>query len=155
MINHIYYWSSSFQVLGVENQQVPIRYDPFDAGTAYAFIEGRWVRCHSEYYAILNGHSEKELMIANNELRKRQQRHSQGLAITAKRLGAFLQSIEADELAMTQRLRDREAQTTRNFPNVVPSRQSSSADFDGGCQQENAAAANAEIVDSGEIYGEF
>jgi putative transposase len=46
MINHIYYWSSSFQVPGVENQQVPIRYDPFDAGTAYAFIEGRWVRCH-------------------------------------------------------------------------------------------------------------
>jgi hypothetical protein len=78
-------------------------------------------------------------MIASNELRKRQQRHSEGLAITAKRLGAFLQSIEADELVMTQRLRDREAQTTRSSLNIVPSLQRSSSDFDGGCQEENVA----------------
>ena len=38
-INHIYYWSTSFQVPGLENQQVPVRYDPFDAGSAYAFVE--------------------------------------------------------------------------------------------------------------------
>ena len=89
-INHIYCWSGSFQPPAVENQQVPIRYDPFDAGTAYAFIERRWVRCHSEYYIALHGHSEKELMIASNELRRRQQSHSQGLVITAKKLAGFL-----------------------------------------------------------------
>lgn len=154
IINHIYYWSSCFQAPGVENQQVPIRYDPFDAGTAYAFLEGRWVRCHSEYYTILNGHSEKELMIASNEPRKRQQRHSQGLAITAKRLAGFLQCIEADELLMAQRLRDREAQATRSSLSVVPS-MPSSVGGDSEFLEENAAAANAETMDSGEIYGEF
>jgi transposase InsO family protein len=111
-INHIYYWSGSFQSPAVENQQVPIRYDPFDAATAYAFIERRWVRCHSEYYTALHGHSEKEIMIASNELRRRQQSHSQGLVITAKKLAGFLQSVEADELLMAQRLRDQEAQAT-------------------------------------------
>ena len=118
-INYIYYWSSSFQSPAVENQQVPIRYDPFDAGTAYAFIERRWVRCHLEYYTALQGHSEKELMIASNELRRRQQSHSQGLVITAKKLAGFLQSVEADELLMAQRLRDQEAQATRNVLSVT------------------------------------
>lgn len=154
-INHIYYWSSSFQVPGLENQRVPVRYDPFDAGTAYAFVEGRWVRCHSEYYAILHGHSEKELMLASNELRKRQQCHSQGLVITAKRLAGFLQSVEADELLMAQRLRDQEAQTARNALSVVPSMPPSSADVDGELIEADAVAANAETAETSEIYGEF
>lgn len=154
IINHIYYWSSCFPVPGVENQQVPIRYDPFDAGTAYAFVERRLVRCHSEYYATLNGHSEKELMITSNELRKRQQRHSQGLAITAKRLAGFLQCVEADELLMAQRLRDREAQTTRSSLNVVPSMPAFSAGVNSELL-EKTAATNTETVNSGEIYGEF
>ena len=150
-INHIYYWSTSFQVPGLENQQVPVRYDPFDAGTAYAFVEGRWVRCHSEYYTILHGHSEKELMLASNELRKRQQCHSQSLVITAKRLAGFLQSVEADELVMAQRLRDQEAQTARNLLSVAPSMSPSSADVDCAHIEANAVAANAGTVETGEI----
>jgi hypothetical protein len=91
----------------VESRQVPIRYDPFDAGTAFAFVERLRVRRHSEYYTVLHGHSEKELMIAGNELRRRRQSHSRRLAITAKKLAGFLRSVEADELLMAQRLRDR------------------------------------------------
>ena len=120
-INHVYYWSAAFQVPGVANQQVPIRYDPFDVGTAYAFVDRQWVQCHSEYYAGLHGHSEKEIMIATHELRRRQQRHSQGFAITAKKLAGFLQSVEADEFLLAQRLRDQEAQATRSFQSSAPS----------------------------------
>ena len=154
-INHIYYWSGGFQMPGLENQQVPIRYDPFDVGTAYAFVEGRWVQCHSEYYAILHGHSERELMIASNELRRRQQCHSQGFVITAKRLAGFLQSVEADEILMAQRLRDQEAQPTRSSRNVVPSMPPFSAGVDGESVEGNAVAVDAEAVESDEIYGEF
>ena len=67
-IHHVYYWSNRFQDPAVENQQVPIRYDPFDAGAAYAFVQGHWVECHSEYHTVFHGHSEKELMIASKEL---------------------------------------------------------------------------------------
>ena len=110
---------------------------------------------YSEYYTIFHGHSEKELMLASNELRKRQQRHSQALVITAKRLAGFLQSVEADELLMAQRLRDQEAQTARNSLSVVPSMPPSSADVDGALMEANAVAANAETMKTGEVYGEF
>ena len=154
-INHIYYWSGSFQSPAVENQQVPIRYDPFDAGTAYAFVERRWVRCHSEYYTALHGHSEKELMIASSELRRRQQSHSQGLVITAKKLAGFLQSVEADELLMAQRLRDQEAQATRNFLSVVPVNSACSIGVGRRTSGAKHHGRYRESGDSGEVYGEF
>ena len=113
-VNHIYYWSCSFQDPAAENQQVAVRYDPFDAGTAYAYIGRRWVECHSEHYALLHGRSEKELKLASSEIRRRHQRHAQGLAVTAKKLGAFLHSVEADEVLLMQRLRDREGQAPRS-----------------------------------------
>jgi hypothetical protein len=154
-INHIYYWSGSFQSPMVENQQVPIRYDPFDAGTAFAFVERRWVRCHSEYYTFLHGHSEKELMIASNELRRRQQSHSQGLVITAKKLAGFLQSVEADEVLMAQRLRDQEAQAARNSLSVAPLTPPYPGRREGEPVETNTIAAIAESAESGEVYGEF
>jgi putative transposase len=154
-INHIYYWSASFQVPAVENQQVPIRYDPFDAGTAYAFVERRWVRCHSEYYTVFHGRSEKELMIASSELRRRQECQSQGLVITAKKLAGFLQSVENDELLMAQRMRDNEAQATRNSLSVVPSTPPSSGNRESEPMEGNTIAASADRADSGEVYGEF
>jgi putative transposase len=113
-INHIYYWSGNFQDPAVENQQVPVRYDPFDAGRAYAYTGRHWVECHSEYYAVFHGRSEKELMSTSSEIRRQQRCHSQGLALIAKRLGSFLHSVEAEEVLLMQRLRDREAQTTQN-----------------------------------------
>lgn len=45
----------------VERTQVPIRYDPFDIGTAYVYCRGQWVQCLSQYYQQIHGHSEKEL----------------------------------------------------------------------------------------------
>lgn len=152
-INHIYYWSGSFQVPAVENRQVPIRYDPFDAGTAYAFVERRWVRCHSEYFAVFHSHSEKELMIASNELRRRRQCHSQGLTITARKLAGFLQSVEADELLMAQRLRDQEAQAARNVPDAVASTPPCRSELRAEAESDELAAV--EPAGSGEIYGEF
>ena len=153
-INHVYYWSAAFQVPGVANQQVPIRYDPFDVGTAYAFVDRQWVQCHSEYYAGLHGHSEKEIMIATHELRRRQQRHSQGLEITAKKLAGFLQSVEADEVLLAQRLRDREAQATRSFQSVAPSPFPVTIDGEHSAVKV-VVAVSAAASDSDQIYGEF
>jgi transposase InsO family protein len=153
-INHIYYWSGSFQDPAVENQQVPIRFDPFDAGMAYAFVGRHWVQCHSEYHTVFHGHSEKELMLASKELYRCQRCHSQGLAVTAKKLAGFLQSVEADELLMTQRLRDLETQATRNgLVAVAPTPHlpgDSTVD-----PAEDDIAGDAEHGESGEIYGEF
>jgi putative transposase len=107
-VNKLFYWSSSFRSPLVEKCQVPVRYDPYDAGTVYAFISNRWVVAHSEYFSVFSGKSEKELMLATKELRARRSQTSEKVAITAKQLAEFLQSVEGDEALMTQRRRDRE-----------------------------------------------
>jgi len=101
----IYYWSDLFRDPEIERKLVPVRYEAFDAGTAFAFVKGQWVQCHSEYYAIFQGRSERELMLATQELRKRQRLHARQRGLSAKTIGDFLQSLEAQEILLTQRLR--------------------------------------------------
>lgn len=108
-INALCYWSDALLDPEVGKTQVPVRYDPFDAGIAYAFIKGHWVQCLSEHYAIFAGRSEREVQLATAELRKRNQLHGQRLTITARKLADFLTSLEAEELLLEQRLRDAEA----------------------------------------------
>jgi putative transposase len=109
-IHLVYYWCDEFRPATVEYTQVPVRYDPFDIGRAYAFVQGRWVACISEYYLQFKGHSERELLRASAELRKRQQNHRQEVSITAKRLAELLAEASAHEVVLTQRLQDVEAQ---------------------------------------------
>jgi transposase InsO family protein len=110
-IKRLLYWSDSFRNPLVENTQVRIRYDPFNTGIAYAFVSGKWVECYSEYYSIFAGKSEKELMFATKELRKKLSQSTEKFTLTAKRLADFLQSVEADEALLMQRQRDREARS--------------------------------------------
>jgi transposase InsO family protein len=108
-VNYLYYWAEAFRDPRVEQIQVPVRYDPFDLGTAYAYVQGRWVQCRSEYYLQLRGHSERELRIASAELHKRYHNHAGEAAVTAKRLADLLASAEAHEEVLMQRLQDLEA----------------------------------------------
>jgi hypothetical protein len=88
---------------------VAVRYDPFDAGVAYAYVRNRWVRCISELYTRFQGRSQKELMLATAELRKRIQGHSKQFQVTANKLANFLASVETQEVLLSQRLQDNEA----------------------------------------------
>ncbi len=108
-INYIYYWADAFRNPQIENTRVQVRYDPFDAGTAYAFVGGQWVKCISQYYPDFHGRSEKELKLASSELRKRQQNHTKQSKVSAKNLATFLASVEAQEALLEQRSRDAEA----------------------------------------------
>lgn len=113
-IHHVYYWSDEFRDPELECRQVPVRYDPYDIGTAYAFSRNRWVRCHSEFYVTLRGRSEKEVSLATKELRRRHQQHAcQRMRLNAKVLATFLESVESQEALLTQRLCDSESTTMR------------------------------------------
>lgn len=112
-INHIYYWCEAFRDPEVQCEKVPIRYDPFDAGLAYAFVRKQWLQCHSEYHAVLKGRSEREIMLASSELHQRRRNYSAEFTVTARQLAEFLQSVEAEEKLLTQRLRDRESKDVR------------------------------------------
>lgn len=153
-INHLYYWSEHFRNPTWEAKQVAVRYDPFDIGTAYAFLDRQWVECHSEYYSVLHGHSERELHLASEELRKRHQNHSGQFAVTAKKLAEFLESVELEEEILTQRLSDLEARSLHVQPKLGVK---IAADLPATHQQSPLTRASASIDPSGSFvtYGEL
>ena len=112
-INHLHYWSTVLRDPAVEGTRVPVRYDPYDAGTAYAYVGNRWVGCYSEHFSSFRGRSEREMMIAAAELRKRSQDHSREFQVTARRLADFVASVEAEESLLIQRLQDAAARNIR------------------------------------------
>jgi hypothetical protein len=46
-----------------------VKFDPYDAGIAYAFVDGRWTKCHSEHFSTFTGRTEREIQIATEQLR--------------------------------------------------------------------------------------
>lgn len=105
-IHQRYYWANAFRHPAVSNTQVPVRYDPYDAGQAFAYAQGIWVTCYSEHYHAFHGRTERELLLASSELRKRQSRSTPVFKASAQKLAAFLTSVEAQEALLVQRLRD-------------------------------------------------
>ena len=151
-IHYIHYWCDAFLDPEVEKSQVPVRFDPFDAGVAYAFVKGRWVRCISEYYPCFAGRSQRELMLATAELRRRQQRHQQQLPITARQLADFLASLEAEELLLIQRLQDVEAKAALT---AITDTQTADTDgCDGSHIIYNVGATDTTSLPSGEAAGD-
>ena len=113
-LNYLYYWSDAFRNPEVERTKVPVRYDPFDIGVAYAYCQGRWVKCISQYYSIFSGHSEKELLLATQELKRLGKLTRTSTSISAKRLADFLESVQEHEVLLLQRLRDLEGHQVLN-----------------------------------------
>jgi putative transposase len=150
-INHIYYWCEAFRQ--IEGEMVPVRYDPFDIGTAYAFVRKQWLQCYSDCYGTLQGRSEREIMLATEELRRQRHNHSASFNVTSRRLAEFLQSVEAEESLLAQRVRDRESRNIRM--GIVNGAENS----DGIVGQKVPARPEhiAPTLDetTGEMYGEF
>jgi putative transposase len=113
-LNYLYYWSDAFRHPEVERTKVSVRYDPFDLGVAYAYVQGRWVKCISQYYSIFSGRSERELLLASLEIKQQAKLTQTPTTISAKRLADFLNDVTAHEALMLQRLRDLEGQNVLN-----------------------------------------
>jgi transposase InsO family protein/transposase len=111
-INHLYYWHNSFRNGSIEKTRVSVRYDPRDAGIAYAYVRKQWVRCISQYYSVFKGRSEREIQLATQELRQQYKQHSKRFTITAKALAVFLEGTEITESILMQRLKDGEVRDT-------------------------------------------
>lgn len=158
-INHLYYFSKAFDAQKVRGTQVLIRYDPFNIGLAYAYVQGRWVKCLSEYHLQLRGHTERELQFASAEIRKRYQNHRGEVSITARRLADLLAKASEYEMVLLQRLQDLEARDVfahmhgfhlalpqEEQPNVTPADDMPAPDN----QQESNSSPKAEVLDQDE-----
>jgi putative transposase len=108
-IHDLYDWHDALRHPEVERTQIPVRYDPVDIGTAYAYCRGQWVRCRSPYYHVLQGHSAKELELATTVLRQQARRTHQTATLTALHLADCLADVQAHAHVLLQRLRDLES----------------------------------------------
>src|SRR5229473_5380305 len=104
-----YYQNEVFASRELVRQSVPIRYDPFDIGILYAFVQNQWIPCKSQFYAILSGRSERELAIITAELRKAAQVDNASAGLSAARLAAFLAKAEGHQALLLQHIRDLES----------------------------------------------
>lgn len=113
-VNYLYYWSDDFRVAGIEGSKVRVKFDPFNAGIAYAWVKHQWVRCISEYHGFFNRRSHKEVMIASEELRKTKSFCGSGTLITAKKLRDFMAAPEQLERTKQQKAKDQERNLVEN-----------------------------------------
>lgn len=107
-INYLTYWCEDFRDPRVERTRVEVRFVPWDASQAYAYVHGRWVPCVSCYRARFEGHSTAELLMVAEEMRQRDRLHARAFPLTARRLAAALAAREAHEALLLQRRRDTE-----------------------------------------------
>jgi putative transposase len=156
-INGMHYWAEAFRDPSLENHDVSIRFDPFDMGTAYAFVNSRWTECHFEHYAVLHGRSQKEIMFASKEVRRRSQLHSRGrFTLTARKLAEFLASAESEEERLVQQLRDSEGNSIRRNDRFASSEAVVGEDLPQGLQDETATQiTRTDQPEATILYGDF
>jgi len=104
-VNHFYYWNNAFRNPEVIKTAVPVRYDPFDLSTVFAFVQGQWITCRAPYLN-LEGRTEKELLIATTELRRQARRDGGRAELSAERLATHMSKAVSHEELLRQRLRD-------------------------------------------------
>lgn len=119
-IHHLLYWCDAFRHPAVEGTQVPVRYDPWDASTAYAYVRGQWERCVSEHAHVFQGRSERELALATAELRQRDRLRGRLATLTTRQLATFLLEVQEREDLLLQRLRDGATQAVAATPSDAP-----------------------------------
>ena len=119
-LNYIYYWNDAWSNPEIEGKKVPIRYDPMDIGVAYAYSQGRWLKCISQYYSIFCSHSEKELLLATAEIKRLGKLTRSSTSISAVRLADFISNVQDHETLLLQRLKDLEMPQILNAPSTHP-----------------------------------
>jgi putative transposase len=113
-VNGLQYWHECMRLPTVFGQTVHVRYEPYNMGFAYAYIDGQWLECIAETFLQVHGRSEHEWNLILEEWREHQrQHHLKRVALNGPRLAEFLRELEKDEAWLLQRQRDLEEQPQR------------------------------------------
>ncbi len=113
-VNGLHYWHECMRNPAVVGRRVPVRYEPYDMGVVYAFVDGQWFDCIADVFPLVHGRSEREWQLILEEWRaKRRQHGHKRLTINAPLLATFLEEVAAEERLLMQRQRDLEEQALR------------------------------------------
>jgi transposase InsO family protein len=143
------------EVVGTE---VEVRTDPFDINRVFAFVKGEWIQCKAVHFEALRHHSERELQLISDELRKRRSISAQQYPITIQRIAEFLASVEAEEQFGIQRLCDAESRDILQAIDVsyaaqFPLFQAPSTPLP--VSDEGEDDDDSGLMDEAEIYGDY
>jgi len=120
-INYRWFKCEALTRPGALGTNVPARYDPFNSGIAYVYVQREWHECRSEMYSIFAQRSEREIRLITEHLRLTSRQGNRNLSVTAERVADLLQSLEEEEAEGAQLRADREAMQHRrkiNTPQV-------------------------------------
>lgn len=113
-VNGLQYWHECMRSPTVFGKSVPVRYEPYNMGFTYAYIDGQWMECVADSFLHVHGRSEHEWNLILEEWREHQrQRNLKRVTLNGTRLAAFLQELEKDEAWQLQRKLDLEEQPQR------------------------------------------
>jgi putative transposase len=122
-VNGLQYWHECMRSPSVAGKSVPVRYEPYNMGFAYAYIDGQWVECIADAFLQVHGRSEHEWNLILEEWREHlRQHHLKRVTLNGKLLAEFLRELEKDETWQLQRLRDLEEQPQREVLLMLGSR---------------------------------
>jgi putative transposase len=114
-VNGLQYWHERMQASDIAGQTVPVRFEPYDMGVTYAYIDGQWIECIADAYAQVHGRSEKEWNLILDEWREHQRQHAhKRVTLNGPLLAHFLQQVEQEETFSLQHQREYEEQTLRS-----------------------------------------
>jgi transposase InsO family protein len=103
-VKYIDYWCDAFENPRLWGKEVPVRYDPFNLDTVYAFVDSEWHLCRSPLSYLLLYRTEKELQVAT-EIERQRRRIGQRVYTSMAQLAEFLELIDDDEKVLRERWR--------------------------------------------------
>jgi putative transposase len=113
-VSGLQYWNERMHAKDIAGHSAPVRFEPYDMGVIYAFIDGQWLECIANNYAQVHGRSEKEWNLILEEWREHQRQHSQKRQmLNGPLLAQFLQQVEQEEKIALQHQHDYEEQALR------------------------------------------
>lgn len=119
-INNIYYHHPSLMSATVIGTKVQVKYDPFNFGLAFAYVKKQWVECKSDYYAIFNGLTEKEVKAISMQLKLKLKKNNQSATVSGQQLAEFIVTTKGTEKVLleqkhAQQQRDKLSTQTQGF----------------------------------------
>ncbi len=105
-VNYLDYWNDAFDDAEVEGTEVAVRYDPWDASTAYAFVKGQWVCCISALANVFKNWSQRAIALATDQLRAQHRANGKARTINASRLAKFMEEVKNQEEFLQLRARE-------------------------------------------------
>jgi len=115
VVNGLRYWNPLMRGASDVGRAVPVRYEPFNMGITYAFVDGQWLTCTADAFLQIQGRSEREWELILSEWREQQRAHHRTrMSLDSTRLAAFLEEVLEEEPLLEQQQRDLEGVSIRD-----------------------------------------